>query len=69
MTDRHNAILVVLDHDMRDDDSQRLIDAIKQLRGVCNVVPNVADPMSRIAETRARQSLLAAIGELLRAGQ
>ena len=57
MTDRFNALTVVLEHDIREDDAQALISAISQLRGVLSVTGNVADPLSHITEERARHHL------------
>jgi hypothetical protein len=42
MTDRHTGYLITLDTPIRDDDSESLISAIKQLRGVIDVRPVVA---------------------------
>jgi len=58
MTDRYNALTVVLDHDIRSDDAEVLVSAIKQLRGVLNVIPNVVENLTdEIAEARVRQEL------------
>jgi hypothetical protein len=57
MTDRINALTVVLEKDLRDDDCEPLLDAIKQLRGVLSVVPHVAGIVSHLAETRAKNAL------------
>lgn len=54
MTDRYNAPVVVLERDIRSDDAEGLIAAIKQLRSVASVKPNVADITSHTAEQRAR---------------
>lgn len=43
MTDRFNALTVVLEKDIREDDAQALLSAIGQLRGVLTVSGNVAD--------------------------
>jgi hypothetical protein len=43
MTDRYFALTVTLDHATRDDDAQPIIDAIKMIRGVQEVVPHVAN--------------------------
>ncbi|KKL47628.1 hypothetical protein LCGC14_2333650 [marine sediment metagenome] len=43
MTDRINALTVVLDHDYRDDDIESMILAIMQFRGVLAVKANVAE--------------------------
>lgn len=57
MTDRINALTVVLDRDYRDDDATHLIAAIQQFKGVLSVTPNVATLDSHIAETRVRREL------------
>jgi cell division protein FtsX len=57
MTDRFNALTVVLDKNIREDDAQAIISAIMQLRGVASVEGNVADPMSYIAKEQAMHEL------------
>lgn len=57
MTDRYNAVLVVLDKDIRDDDAQPLLSAIMQLKSVISVEGNVAGPVDHIAQTRATREL------------
>ena len=57
MTDRYNYLTVALEHDIRDDDAQSLITAIRQLRGVANVEPNVGDGTAWTAEERVRREL------------
>lgn len=57
MTDRFNALTVVLDHDIRDDDAEPLIAAIMQLRGVLSVAGNVSDLSAHLAHERARREL------------
>lgn len=54
MTDRHYAYIVTLDHDIRADDSQPLIDAIGCMRHVISVKPLVADHAIHSAEDRAK---------------
>ena len=66
MTDRLNAITVVLDHDIRDDDAEPLLNAIRMLRGVLEVTPHVADYASHVAESRARQAWRERILKILR---
>ncbi len=65
MTDRYNALVVVLDGDIRSDDAEPIINAIRQLKRVISVTGNVADTDSHVAEMRARfeleQKLLAAL--------
>lgn len=57
MTDRFNTLTVVLEHDMRDDDCEGLIDALRHMRGVLSVEGNVSDSTSHMAEHRARHEL------------
>lgn len=57
MTDRINAFVVILDQDVRDDDAQAIINAIRQLKGVLDVQPHVAGFEDAIAETRVRHEL------------
>ena len=57
MTDRYNALTVVLEKDIRDDDAEALLAAIRQLRGVLSVSGNVADMGDHIAQERARRDL------------
>ncbi len=65
MTDRINALTVVLDRDIREDDVQGLIDAIKYLSGVDKVTKHVADLESRVAKSRAQLALREKILDLL----
>jgi len=65
MTDRFSGLLVVLDHDMRDDDAQPIVDAIKQLRGVVDVRGHVGGIEGAIAESRARRVLEDKLYEVL----
>jgi hypothetical protein len=44
MTDRYNYLTVALETDIRSDDAEALIAAIRMLRGVLKVEPNVTDP-------------------------
>lgn len=58
MTDRINAIAVVLEQDTRTDDAEAILSAIRQIRGVLSVesrpVDNFAD---HIAYMRAKDDL------------
>jgi hypothetical protein len=53
MTDRYNALTVVLEQDIRDDDAEYLINAIRMLRGVLDVQGNVSSADSFVAQSRA----------------
>ena len=55
MTDRIHSLTVVLDHNIRDDDVQCIVDAIKMIRCVGEVVPQVADGDAWMAESGAKQ--------------
>lgn len=57
MTDRLNGVYVAFEKDIRDDDVQPLIDAIRCLRGVLRVKKNVVDLNAWVAEERARREL------------
>lgn len=57
MTDRYNTLTVVLEKDIRDDDAEALLTAIRQLRGVLSVSGNVADLTAHMAEERSKREL------------
>ena len=57
MTDRYHSLTVVLEKDIRDDDAQSIINAIKMVKGVLSVKPHVSDFTSLMAEDRARRDL------------
>lgn len=57
MTERINALSVVLDRDMREDDVTAVIDAISMLRGVLCVTTRPATIESLVAEERAKREL------------
>jgi hypothetical protein len=65
MTDRINALTVVLDHDYREDDIEPLIQAIAQLRGVLRVKAHVADPSNAVAQSRADEKWRQRLYDLL----
>lgn len=66
MTDRHSGFIVVLDKDIREDDAQPIISAIRQIKGVMDVQPIVSDPLLHIASIRVKNDILEKIMELLR---
>ncbi len=65
MTDRYNALTIVLERDIRSDDAETIINAIKMIRGVISVSPNVVDMDSHIAYTRAQTDLSKKLFEVL----
>ena len=66
MTDRIKALTVVLEHDIRIDDCQPLIDAISMMRGVAEVQSLISQPGDYIARERARRDLEQKIMDVLR---
>ncbi len=61
MTDRFHSLTVFLETDMREDDAEALLAAIRCLRGVQMVVGEVADPGTLMAEVRAKSAMRAAL--------
>lgn len=57
MTDRHHGYVVTLAADLRADDAEPVITALRQIRGVVAVEPIVADTMTHVALARARTDL------------
>jgi hypothetical protein len=66
MTDRYYAITVALESDIREDDEEALLNAIKMLKGVLSVEPHIGHPDIWVAEERARHELKMKIFELFR---
>lgn len=54
MSDHYNSFIVILEHDIKDDEAKPIIEAIKQLRGVLNVEPHIAGFEDAIAQSRVR---------------
>jgi hypothetical protein len=65
MTDRINALTVVLNVDIRDDDAEPIIAAIRQIRHVLSVAANVSSLEDHVARTRVRQELTDKLWEVL----
>lgn len=57
MTDRYNSFTVVLDKEIREDDAEHIMNAIRCLKGVIDVSGNVADYASHAAYTKARYDI------------
>lgn len=66
MTDRINALIVVLGKDVRDDEVESLCEAILHLRNVIKVEKNVRSIDAMIAETRVRGELTVKLLEILK---
>ena len=54
MTDRYHTLVVVLESDIREDDAEPLMNAIRQMRQVLKVTGIVSDLNSNMAEIRAK---------------
>jgi len=65
MTDRFYALTVALEKDIRSDDAESILEAIKMIKGVRNVKPLVANPDTWMAEERARHELTMKLWEVL----
>ena len=63
---RHCAYTVVLEKDLKDEDADVTLQAIRMIRGVQGVTPVEADPHVHVAESRARRRLLMEVWELVK---
>lgn len=66
MSDRHSGYIVVLENDVRDDDSEAWQNAIRMMKGVVSVKPIVADIQSTIAKERAKRGVVEKVYALLK---
>jgi hypothetical protein len=66
MTDRLHALMVVLDSDLRIDDADELMTAIRQFRGVLAVEPLVVGPEIHAARVRIRMEFSKKIWDVLK---
>lgn len=66
MTDRYVTFTVMLDKPTRDDDAEPILAAIRMIKGVAKVVPEVADPMVEWAKDAARRELIRELWEVLK---
>ena len=67
MTDYYDSFLVILKLDLRDDEAEATINAIRQIKGVLDVQPHIADTLTRsIAEQRVKADLRRKIAEALK---
>lgn len=64
MTDRVNALIVVLEKDMRDDDVEVISNAIRMLRGVLRVDNNISDASDYVAQARVANKVRESLIEL-----
>lgn len=66
MTDRIKGFTIALDNDIRVDEIEYIVNAIKMIKGVNNVEPLVADSTDFIARSRYKQEVLEKMYKLLR---
>lgn len=67
MTDRYNKLVVVLDKDIRSDDAEPLMNAIRQMRGVLSVEGNVVTSSDHVATVRVKHELTQKVFEFIKA--
>lgn len=65
MTDRINALTVILKDDIREDDIQGLLNAMKMFSQVLDVKLNIENLDETIAESRVRHSLTVQLWKVL----
>lgn len=68
MTDRHAGYVVALARDVREDDAQAIVTAIRMIKGVAGVEPVTADPTVQIARMDAHARWRDRLLELIRDG-
>lgn len=62
MTDRHMGYVVVLDHNIREDDAESTVEAIRHIKGVLGVSPVIGEPL---VETIIRSRVLSEVSTSL----
>lgn len=65
MSDRIKGLTVTLEPNIRDDDAQPIIDAIRLIKGVIDVRPHVEDSDHHMAITVAKRDIYNAIASVL----
>lgn len=66
MTDRHSSYIVVLESDIREDDAEATLAALRQIRGVLTVEPVVASYEQHVAENRAMHAMRMKLYDFIR---
>lgn len=65
MTDRFNYLIVGLEKEIREDDAEHLINAIKMLKGVLDVKGNISKPNDWIAQQTAAHEIRKKLWDVL----
>lgn len=68
MTDRHAGYIVALREDLREDDAEAVMTALRMVRGVLAVEPVVASAELHIAQARADAAWRERLSALARTG-
>lgn len=66
MTTRHRGYVVVLERDIREDDAEAVINALKMVRGVIDVKPVESNIDAEISGVRARTEVRQKIYNVLK---
>lgn len=66
MTDRHSGYIVILEDDVREDDAEATLQAIRQVKRVIDVRPIVSDTMQEIATSRAKWEIRNKIDQIFK---
>ena len=62
---RHHAYTVVLAKELKDEDSEEVLQAIRMIKGVADVVPHVADHAFYVGREQARMKLQQELWDVL----
>lgn len=65
MSDLHHSYTVVLAKELKDEDSDAVIEAIKMIRGVADVIPHVVDSRFYVGREQARRELSTQLFDML----
>jgi hypothetical protein len=68
MTDRHAGYIVVLAEDIREDDAEGILNALRMVRGVISVTPVISDHTQAVARERRDEKWRDALRDLARNG-
>lgn len=66
MTARHAGYVVTLADDIREDDAEHIINALRMIRGVLSVEPVIADLRMSMAVERAKAQARDKLADMLR---
>lgn len=64
MTDRYSGYIVVLENDIREDDAESTINAIKHIKGVLSVTPHTKNMDEVVAYMRFKNEFLKKLNKI-----